>query len=56
MICTTIQNRGLEEIFSLLDDPELEMAEIRLDRCPLDLGEIDTLFSCSARRHLQDFP
>lgn len=47
MICTTIQNRGLEEIFSLLDDPELEMAEIRLDRCPLDLGEIDTLFSCS---------
>lgn len=47
MICTTIQNRNLEEIFSLLDDPRLEMAEIRLDKCPLSLEDIDTLFSCS---------
>lgn len=38
MICTSIQNKGLEEIFNLI--PELEMAEIRLDRCP-DLNDDD---------------
>lgn len=43
MICTSIQNKSLEEIFSLLE--HVEMAEIRLDRCPLDEEDIDTLFS-----------
>lgn len=44
MICTTIINKSLEEILDILD---LGMAEIRLDRCPLDLDDIETLFSTS---------
>lgn len=49
MICTTIQHRTLEEIFGLLEDsePRIQMAEIRLDRCPLSLEDIGTLFSTS---------
>ena len=45
MICVSIQGKGLEEIFTILDRPEIEMAEIRLDRCPLSDEEIETLFS-----------
>ncbi len=47
MICTTIQNRKLEEIFDILENPKIEMAEIRLDRCELSNDEIDELFSTS---------
>ena len=49
MICTTIQNRTLEEITNLLEssEPRIQMAEIRLDRCPLDIEEIEYLFSSS---------
>ena len=50
MICTSIQYRNLEAIFDALDEPGVEMAEIRLDLCPLTLEEIDELFSDS------DFP
>lgn len=45
MICTTIQNKDLEAILEALDSPQVEMAEIRLDRCPLSLEDIDELFS-----------
>lgn len=49
MICTTIQNRTLEEIIGLLEgsEPRIQMAEIRLDRYPLDIEEIESLFSSS---------
>ena len=49
MICTTIQNRTQEEIIGLLEgsEPRIQMAEIRLDRCPLDIEEIESLFSSS---------
>ena len=49
MICTTIQNRTLEEITGLLEgsEPRIQKAEIRLDRCPLDIKEIESLFSSS---------
>lgn len=49
MICTTIQNRTLEEIMDLLEssEPRIQMAEIRLDRCPLSIEEIEYLFSSS---------
>ena len=49
MICVTLQNKSLEEILAALDQtaPALEMAEIRLDRCPLDEEDIETLFSSS---------
>lgn len=42
MICTTIQNRDLSRIQEALQ--HCEMAEIRLDRCPLTAKEIDELF------------
>ena len=49
MICTTIQHHNLEEILGILENglPAIGMAEIRLDRCPLDENEIETLFSAS---------
>ena len=49
MICTTIQNRTLEEIMNLLEtsEPQIQMAEIRLDRCQLTIEEIEYLFSSS---------
>ncbi len=43
MICTSIQNRNLEQIYEALE--QCEMAEIRLDRCPLTSKEIDELFT-----------
>lgn len=45
MICTTIQNKTLAEIYDILDGGKVEMAEIRLDRCTLDNSEIEELFS-----------
>ena len=47
MICTTIQNRTLEEILEILDRPDIGMAEIRLDKCPMDNEQIEELFSGS---------
>lgn len=43
MICTTIQNRNLEQILEVLEG--CEMAEIRLDRCPLSRPDIEICFS-----------
>ena len=43
MICTTIQNRNLEQVYEALD--QCEMAEIRLDRCQLSPREIEELFT-----------
>ena len=43
MICTTIQNRNLEQVYEALQ--ECEMAEIRLDRCPLSAKETEELFT-----------
>ena len=45
MICTCIQHKTYEEILSLLDDPWIEMAEIRLDRCQLSTEQIEDLFA-----------
>jgi len=50
MICTSIQNKNFEQIIALLEHadksmPYIEMAEIRLDRCPVSMEEIQTLFS-----------
>lgn len=47
MICTSIQNRNLDQIFELLDSGSIEMAEIRIDRCPLTQDEVEELFSSS---------
>ncbi|MBQ6015018.1 MAG: 3-phosphoshikimate 1-carboxyvinyltransferase [Bacteroidales bacterium] len=45
MICTSIQNKTYDEILAILDDPWIEMAEIRLDRCDLSDEEIEDLFA-----------
>ena len=45
MICVTIQNKDLEAILAALDTPGVEMAEIRLDRCPLSPEDIEELFA-----------
>ena len=49
MICVTLQNRSLEEIFDNLENnsPVIQMAEIRLDRCSMEEDEISELFSSS---------
>ena len=43
MICTTLQNRNLDQIIDALRF--CEMAEIRLDKCELTLEEIEEIFS-----------
>lgn len=45
MICTSIQNRDIEAIWDALEAPGVEMAEIRLDSCELNVDEIEELFS-----------
>ncbi len=47
MICTSLQNKTYEEILTILEDPAVEMAEIRLDRCPLSDEQIEALFADS---------
>jgi len=47
MICTSLQNKTFEQILGILEDPMVEMAEIRLDRCPLTDAQIEELFSDS---------
>lgn len=44
MICTVIQNKTYREIYELLETGDIEMAEIRLDSCPLSTDEIKLLF------------
>ena len=45
MIATVIKGKTYAEILALLDDPWVELAEIRLDLCPLSDAEIEDLFS-----------
>ena len=45
MICVPLANKDLEQIYQALERPEVEMAEIRLDSCPLDAAAIEELFS-----------
>ncbi|MCI7514921.1 MAG: 3-phosphoshikimate 1-carboxyvinyltransferase [Bacteroidales bacterium] len=43
MICTTLQNKNIEQLLDAL--AQCEMAEIRLDRCSLSEDDIQTVFS-----------
>jgi len=45
MICISLQRKSCNEIFDILDRPEVEMAEIRLDSCHLSDDEITDIFS-----------
>ena len=44
MICTTIKDKDFEQIKAILADPAIEMAEIRLDLCPIAVEDIKELF------------
>lgn len=44
MICTSIQDKTYDQILDILQDPQVEMAEIRLDSCKLSDDEIEELF------------
>ncbi|MCQ2183345.1 MAG: 3-phosphoshikimate 1-carboxyvinyltransferase [Bacteroidales bacterium] len=44
MICVSIRNKSYQEILRILDNPQVEMAEIRLDLCELSDMEIQELF------------
>lgn len=45
MICVSLHHKSFEEILALLEqDGAVEMAEIRLDSCPLDDDQIRSLF------------
>lgn len=45
MICVSIINRTLEEIFSVLERQDIGMAEIRLDKNTLSDSDIENLFA-----------
>ena len=45
MICTSLQHKNLDALYEALETTE--MAEIRLDRCPLSMEEIEGLFGSS---------
>lgn len=47
MICTSIQHKTYSEILAILQQSQIEMAEIRLDLCELTDNEISELFSLS---------
>ena len=50
MICTCIQNKDFDQIAEILGREDVEMAEIRLDRCRLSDEDIEEAVrkSCSA--------
>ena len=45
MIAAVILHKTYEEILSLLDDPWIDIAEIRLDLCDLTDGQIEDIFA-----------
>lgn len=45
MICVTLSGLTFPQICEFLDRPDVEMAEVRLDTCPLTIDEIKELFS-----------
>lgn len=47
MICVSLQNKTYGEIIDILSRPEVEMAEVRLDLCPLSDEELMDLFENS---------
>lgn len=48
MICVSIGYRTYDQILEILDNPKVEMAEIRLDLCPMEDSQITELFENAA--------
>lgn len=47
MVCVSIQDKTRDEIYDILDRQDVEMAEIRLDLCPLSDDDIEDIFGNS---------
>lgn len=45
MICVSLANKDIDSIFQILERPDVQMAEVRLDSCPLTIEEVEDLFS-----------
>lgn len=44
MICVSLANKDIDSIFQILERPDVQMAEVRLDSCPLTMEEVEDLF------------
>ena len=45
MICVSLANKDIDSIFQILERPDVQMAEVRLDSCPLTMEDVEDLFS-----------
>lgn len=45
MICVSLANKDIDSIFQILERLDVQMAEVRLDSCPLTMEEVEDLFS-----------
>ena len=45
MICISLINKDLDQICNILERPDVQMAEVRLDACLLSTSDIEDLFS-----------
>ena len=44
MICTSLIHKNLDQLFAILERPDVQMAEIRLDGCDLTAEDVKDLF------------
>ena len=56
MICTSIVNKSVDEVFSIMDDPFIEMGEIRLDLCDYTGQELQELIEYCEKLFLRAEP
>lgn len=45
MICVSLINKDIDQLYSILERPDVQMAEIRLDGCDLSQEDIQDLFA-----------
>lgn len=47
MVCVSIAGRDIDGIIEIVDGKDVDMAEVRLDLCPISDDDITELFSCT---------
>lgn len=45
MICVSLKNKDIDQLYTILERPDVQMAEIRLDACDLSVEDVEDLFS-----------
>ena len=45
MICVSLKNKDIDQLYTILERPDVQMAEIRLDTCSLSTEDVEDLFS-----------